>query len=99
MATDDGAEVFTSYGAQVYVSFDPSSGTCPRCRDAFDTAYAAAFPDGLKPIATFKLGDPDDMARAKSVLSPEALNGFFGPGGGGMPAFIAAMEDSGKGAA
>jgi hypothetical protein len=55
-------------------------------------AYDAAFPEGPKPIATFHTDSPEDMERARAVLSPEALNGFFGPGGGGMAAFTAAME-------
>ena len=84
--------IFSVYGSDVAVSDDPQSGTCGRCAAAFDAAYQAAFPDGLKPVATFRLDNPDDVERAKAVLSPEALNGFFGPGGGGMGSFVAAIE-------
>jgi len=88
----EGVETFVSYGNRIDVSFDPERGTCARCREAFDAAYARAFPEGLKPIATFRLDDPDDMSRAKDLLSPEAMNRFFGPGGGGMSAFEAALQ-------
>lgn len=61
-----------------------------------DAGYKAAFGDGPpKPIATFRLDDPASVERAKSVLSPEALSRFFGTGGGGMPAFMDAMEAAG----
>lgn len=91
---DDGAEVFNTYGNRLIVASDPARGSCQRCREAFDTAYAAAFPDGLKPIATFRTDDPADMACARAALSPEALTGFFGPGGGGISAFMAALEET-----
>lgn len=65
---------------------------CLQCEAEADAAYKRAFPDGPKPIATFRLDNPDDVERAKAVLSPDALNGFFGPGGGGMAAFMKAME-------
>lgn len=58
--------------------------------------YAAAFPEGPKPIATFRTDDPASMERARAVLSPEALNRFFGPGGGGTEAFITAVEEVGR---
>src|SRR3546814_2771475 len=58
-------------------------------------AYAETFPDGPKPIATFRADNPDDVARLKSVIGPDALQGIFGPGGGGIPAFMAAMEAAG----
>lgn len=60
--------------------------------EQLDAAYKQAFPDGPVPIATFRTDSPEDLARAVAALSPEALNGFFSPGGGGMPAFMAAME-------
>lgn len=65
--------------------------------DELDTGYRAAFPEGPKPIATFRADDPASLERAKEVLSPAALNRFFGPGGGGMPAFAAALEGAGRG--
>lgn len=63
--------------------------------EELDAGYKEAFPDDLKPIATFRADNPADIERAKALLSPEALNGFFGHGGGGMPAFMAAVEASG----
>lgn len=95
-AGEEGTEVFTSYGNRVETTYDPEQGTCERCRSAFDAAYNAAFPEGLQPIATFRLDNPDDVRRAKEVLSPEALSRFFGPGGGGMPAFDAALKQAGE---
>jgi hypothetical protein len=85
--TEPGCEVFISYGSEVHVTIDPEAGSCPRCRTAFDAAYAAAFPDGLKPIATFRADNPEDMERAKKLLSPETMNRFFGPYGEGMSAY------------
>ncbi len=89
--------------AQPYIRHIPRREAPPVCPSGgaayvemteaeLDAAYKAAFPEGPKPIATFRADSPEDMARAKALLSPEALNGFFGPGGGGMPAFVAAME-------
>lgn len=92
LGAENGVFTYSSYGALIEATLDPDYGTCERCREAFDTAYAAAFPDGLKPIATFRADNPDDMERAKAALSPEALNSFFGPGGGGMAAFEAALR-------
>ncbi|AMU89866.1 hypothetical protein ATM17_12555 [Sphingopyxis macrogoltabida] len=57
--------------------------------------YAAAFPDEPKPIATFRADVPEDIEAAKAVLSPDALNRFFGPDGGGADAWIAAIEAAG----
>lgn len=91
---EDGVETFISYGNKIHTTYAPDAGTCERCREAFEGAYAAAFPEGLKPVATFRLDSPSDVARAKAVLSPEALNSFFGPGGSGMAAFDAALRDS-----
>jgi hypothetical protein len=60
--------------------------------EELDAGYKAAFPDGPQPIATFRADNPADLERAKAALSPEALNKFFGPGGGGMAAFEAALK-------
>ncbi len=68
--------------------------TTPLTGGLGDVAYAAAFPDGLKPIATFRTDDPADLERAKAVLSREALTRFFSPGGGGMSAFTDALATS-----
>jgi hypothetical protein len=86
-----GIETFTSYGDQIHVTYDPQQGTCARCSEAFEAAFAAAFPERSQPIATFRYDNPDDMRRAKAVLGPDALDRFFGPGGGGMAAFEAAL--------
>lgn len=60
-----------------------------------EAAYRAEFGDGPpQPIATFDLTKPEDVARAKAVLSPEALSNFFGPNGGGMAAFAQALDDA-----
>src|SRR3546814_9320215 len=56
--------------------------------------YAEAFPEGPKPIATFRLDNPADVERAKAILGPDALNHFFGPNGGGMKAFMEADRKS-----
>lgn len=71
--SEGGVDTFTSYGVQIHIGFDPAQTTCEHCRKAFDAAYNAAFPEGLKPIATFRLDNPDDMAKARELLSPEAL--------------------------
>lgn len=63
--------------------------------EELSAAYNAAFPDGLPgPIATFDLNNPADVERAKSLLSPDALHRFFGPGGGGLPALDSAIRGS-----
>lgn len=57
-----------------------------------EEGYRAAFPEGPKPVATFRADDPASLERAKSVLSPEALNRYFGPDGEGMDAWMEAVE-------
>jgi hypothetical protein len=80
----DRVETFLSYGSEVHVTaFDPEVATCERCREAFDAAYSAAFPDGLKPLATIRIGDPN----AKELLSPSTMTRFFGPNGEGSSAY------------
>jgi hypothetical protein len=88
-----GLQVFSCYGSEVHVSDDPSQTSCARCRAAFDAAYSAAFPEGLKPLATFKLDSAADMARAKDVLAPETLTRFFGAQGEGMTAYEQFLRD------
>jgi len=92
-SVEGATETFSCYGSLVSTSIDPKVADCPRCREAFDAAYSQAFPEGLKPIATFKLGDEKDMERARRLLSPDALRQFFAPGGGGVPALTAAIQD------
>ncbi|MFT4056459.1 MAG: hypothetical protein QM681_18295 [Novosphingobium sp.] len=93
-SSEKGIDTFVSYGAEVRITFDPGAATCEHCRKAFDAAYNAAFPEGLKPIATFRTDSPEDMARAKELLSPEALTKHFGPHGGGMASFEASLRDA-----
>lgn len=69
ICTQDGIVTFSSYGAEVSVTLNPSAGSCAICRQRFDVAYEAAFPEGLKPIATFKLDDPNDMAKLRDWFS------------------------------
>lgn len=57
---------------------------CTFCPGEAERAYKAAFPDGAKPMATFKLDNPDDVAVFKTVFGREALEKAFGEGGGGM---------------
>lgn len=79
-----GKETFTSYGNVLTVTMDPAAAACERCKTEFDAAYEKAFPNGLEPIATFKLDDPEDMERLKGALGVDALTQAFGPGGGGI---------------
>lgn len=88
----EGIETFTSYGNQVRTTYDEMFVTCQPCLDAFEESYRSAFPDAPKPIATFRADSPEDMERARAFLSPEALNKFFSPYGGGMPALMEALE-------
>ena len=69
---------------------------CLACEGEAAKAYKAAFPDGPKPIATFKLDDPADMERARQLLGPEAMAKHFGPGGGGMAAFEDSLQQNGE---
>lgn len=79
-----GLEVFTSYGERVEVTLDPEQGNCPHCRSRFDAAYAAAFPNGPQPIATFRLDDPASVAQARAILGADNLARVFGADGGGI---------------
>lgn len=57
---------------------------CLACPAERDKAYKAAFPDGPKPIATFKLADPVDLKVMGETINIEALRKAFGPDGGGV---------------
>ncbi len=74
-------EKFIVYGNALQVTIDPALGDCPHCRSAFDAAYSTAFPDGLKPIATFRLENSEEMALAKDLLSPEGIKRLMGRDG------------------
>ena len=67
----------------------------PGTEEELDAFYRAAFPDGPKPIATLRLDSPQDMARARAALSPEALTKHLGPGGGGVAAITAILSGDG----
>lgn len=94
-ASEGCVDTWLCYGSEVHATLDLDQGTCPHCREAFDSAYNAAFPDGPKPIATFRLDDPADIERARAVLSPEALRRTFSPNGGGMAEFRKQLEGGG----
>lgn len=57
---------------------------CLQCENEANKAYQRVFPDGPKPIATFKTDDPADMERMRSIFGADALKKTFGPEGGGM---------------
>jgi hypothetical protein len=57
---------------------------CLACEAEANAEYKRQFPDGPKPIATFCLDNPGDVAALKKVFSREALQKAFGEGGGGM---------------
>lgn len=67
---------------------------CLQCEAEADAAYKRAFPEGPKPIATFKIDSPSNVEAARRILSPDALASFFGPGGGGLQAFVEAVENA-----
>ena len=69
---------------------------CPGCDAEADRDYKRAFPNGPQPIATFKLDDADDMAKAKQCIGREAIEKAFGEGGGGMTELIGKLRDAGK---
>lgn len=57
---------------------------CLACSAEAEKAYKKAFPNGPKPIATFRKDSPEDMAKLKKVFGANALNKAFGPSGKGM---------------
>jgi len=67
----------------------------PGTDEELDAFYRAAFPDGPQPIATIHFDNPEEMARARAALSPEALTKHFGPGGGGVAAITAILSGEG----
>ncbi len=46
---------------------------CMACPGEADRAYKREFPDGPHLLATFKLGDPEDMERLKEQFGREAM--------------------------
>ena len=59
---------------------------CLACPGEADAAYRREFPDGPKPIATFKTDDPKDMEILRS-----ALKDAFEDKGQGIDQFISAI--------
>jgi hypothetical protein len=55
---------------------------CLACKAQADADYKSEFPDGPKPLATFRLDDPKDAELAKDLI--------------GMKGLIKALRDAGK---
>ncbi|RKD68997.1 hypothetical protein [Rhizobium sp. WW_1] len=68
---------------------------CLQCEGEANKAYKAAFPDGPKPIATFKL--PEDIDAARGAIGAEALQKAFGAGGGGIAEIMQNLANLQKG--
>jgi len=69
---------------------------CLYCESEANKAYKRAFPDGPKPIATFSLGNPEDVAAARQAIGAEAMQKAFGPGGGGAAEIVENLRKIGK---
>lgn len=69
---------------------------CLACPGEYDKEYKRQFPDGPKPLASFKTDNPKDMEIANECIGAKAIEKFFGDGGGGMEAFIKNLRDHGK---
>lgn len=61
---------------------------CLACEGEAMKAYKRAFPNGAKPVATFKTDEPKDMELLKRSFGANALKKAFDPGGGGIPAML-----------
>jgi len=60
---------------------------CLYCEAEANAEYKRQFPDGPKPIATFKT--PEELEAARHVIGREAIEKAFGPGGGGIGEIVA----------
>lgn len=69
---------------------------CLACTAEANKEYQRQFPDGPKPIATFKTDDPADMEIAKKVIGIDAIRKAFGEGGGGMSEVYDNLRTAGK---
>ncbi len=69
---------------------------CLACPAERDKEYKRQFPDGPKPMATFRLDDPQDAALTKELIGADALTKHFGSGGNGMNGLIEALRSAGK---
>lgn len=67
---------------------------CLYCKAEADKDYRRAFPDGLKPFATFDMTTPEGIARARRVIGVEAIKKAFGPGGGGVADVVKNARDA-----
>lgn len=65
---------------------------CVCCKDEADRKYKEQFPDGPKPLITFKRNDPQDMELMRESIGGKALQQAFSPAGGGMSEVLANIE-------
>lgn len=69
---------------------------CLACAGQAEAEYKRQFPDGPKPLATFRLDDPEDAAKCKELVGAEALEKHFGDGGEGIEGLMKALRGAGK---
>lgn len=69
---------------------------CAACDGEADKAYKLAFPDGPKPMATFRCDSQEDMAVLQAVFSADAIRRAFGPDGKGMEEIRANLRKHGR---
>jgi hypothetical protein len=70
---------------------------CLYCPAEADKAYKAAFPEGAKPLATFKLSDfekPGGLEAIRKAIGADAITKAFAPGGGGMAEVEANIKEA-----
>lgn len=69
---------------------------CLACPAEADAEYNRQFPDGPKPLASFKTDDPEEMQKALASIGGPALEKAFGEGGGGVAEIIENLRRVGK---
>ena len=69
---------------------------CLACPGEAHKEYKRQFPDGPKPLATFRIDDPADMAKVKDLIGAEAIASHFKEGGDGMRGLIEALRGAEK---
>ena len=57
---------------------------CSCCDAEAEKAYKEAFPDGPKPLATYRRDNHEEMEECRRVFGAESLRHAFGPDGDGM---------------
>lgn len=67
---------------------------CLACPSERDKEYKRQFPDGPKPMATFRM--PEETGLAKDLIGADAITRHFGVGGGGMDGLVGALRAAGK---